>query len=985
MLANELEDIVKKEKDIIPFLKKLTPSDKKTIVPFLKKFKEKIFESYTVEKKTKWGISYTSENTHTEKQRALVHKACFVCFNKTDIRKAFFNVSSLSVSDDYIENIIPWYTPKWYGDLINENIPWELSYEKTMQLSKKGLLEPSHELILNKLPNSIVEYEWKNNKRLNFYRPDVLLQHKETLNEHIWFLFEEESSINNYYNYLHLENYKGGNDIWIDTFSNLINENKLNRKKVLIATIYSSTKGFNKTLSGWFFDLLIKLDPTADEVLSLQNEFFAALNSPHSKVINTILKYFKVVANQKKFKHSVFIENASILLNSETKSVVNSTLMILDKIVKAHKTSKVSVCKKAAEALINVDEKIQLRAAKIIEKQGDPKKQELLEEIGLYTDNLFHTSKEVLKDYIIADEEIEDYVHEVEEAKFLIDENKLPNYETLDDLIFFVSQVIDNNEVYHIDLLLSYLPKINILLNKDNVIKLEPIFKRSLDLSLSYDGWNSQIGSLESEAAYYLNDFAEILMKQYSVELQSFRKTKDQKIKKLKQDRYYNSHYKENLKEIEHQTIPDYIYQIHHFLFIKSKSLIKRGLSLDLLSTPTHAPCWIDPVVLIDRIVSYQKSNEEINLYDFQIALGRLPLNEKPAEIAENIDRIKDESIKEVLKYHFDLLEIQDSNISRPELWLQSVLSRNKEKEITYFQEYLSNPLQKEKGSYSWDCKLRDHFYKEYDYTKGKEVQKKMVRKELKFIDFNLQKTESEPIISSIKSIFNKKKKPIKVSSIYEYMHFKKQKYYTTIQPNDDVKFLLLSPNNPSMFLSNVIHNNLKESTFFDESSKKNMINLLKGLYEIWHRKDYKESTYLFLATSLLCSDKVARELVAEIWIKANSEQKVNNILFGEMVGKLESGEYAPIKRFTDLLTSNLFNVSKKHNEYLFDFLNAAIGHMNNTPIRGVKKLLEIFLELNYNFTDLEISPLTKEKLSEWKETKTLKPVIAKLLKGSNK
>ncbi len=976
MLTNELEDIVKKEKDIIPFLKKLTPSDKKTLVPFLKKFKEKIFEQYTIEKKTEWGVSYSYEHTHTEKQRALVDKACFVCFNKTDTKKAFFNVSSLSVSDDYLENIIPWYTPKWYGDLINENIPWELSYEKTMQLYKDDLLEPSHELILNKLPNAIVEYEWKNNKRLNFYRPDVLHQHKETLNEHIWFLFEEESSINNYYNYLHLENYKGGNDIWIDTFSNLIDKNKLNRKKVLIATIYSSTKGFNKTLSGWFFDLLIKLDPTADEILSLQNEFFAALNSPYSKVINTVLKYFKVVANQKKFKHTIFIENASILLNSETKSVVNSTLMILDKIVKTHKTSKVSVCKKAAEALINVDEKIQLRAAKIIEKHGDSKKQELLEEIGLYADSLFHTSKEVLKDYIVADTEIEDDVLEVEETKFLIDENKLPNYETLDDLIFFVSQAIDNNEVYHIDLLLSYLPKLNTLLNKDNVIKLEPIFKRSLDLSLSYDGWNSQIGSLESEAAYYLNDFAEILMKQYPIELQSFRKTKDQKIKKLKQDRYYNSHYKENLKEIEHQTIPDHIYQIHHFLFIKSKSLIKKGLSLDLLSTPTHVTCWIDPVVLVDRIISYQHNNEEINLYDFQIALGRLPLHEKPAEIAKNIDRIKDESIKEVLKYHFDLLEIQDSTISRPELWLQSVLSRNKEKEIAYFQKYVSNPLQKEKGNYNWDCTLRDHFYKEYDYATGKQVQKKMVRKELKFTDFNLQKTEPEPIISSIKSIFNKRKKPIKVSSIYEYMHFKKQKYYTTIQPNDDVKFLLLSPNNPSMFLSNVIHNNLKESTFFDESSKKNMINLLKGLYEIWHRSDYKESTYLFLATGLLCSDKVARELASEIWIKANSEQKINNILLGEIIGRLEFGEYAPLKRFTDLLTANLFNVTKMHNKSLFILLGNIISNMNRIPIRGVKKLLEIFLELKHGFPQIEISELLKEKLSQWKETKTLNPII---------
>ncbi|MFI1770658.1 DUF6493 family protein [Thalassobellus citreus] len=980
MLEKELEDIVFKEKDVIPFLKKLTLKEKRELVPFLKKYKEKIFEHRMVREKSDWGTYDTSKPIHSETKRNIISKVCYVCFNKTDAKKAFFSVSQLSVTDDYLENIIPWYTPKWFGDLINEDMPWELDYEKTMTLFKKGLLQPSHELILARLPNAIVESKWENNKNRSFYKPEVLFKHKETLDEHIWFLFEEESGINNYYNYLHLENYKGGNDIWIDTISNLTNDDKLNRKKVLIATICSATKGFNKTLSGWFFDLLIKLTPTIEEILSLQNEFFAALNSPHSKVVNTVLKYFKTVADHKKFKYKVFIENSSIQLNSETKSVVNSTLMILDKIVKAHKASRISVCKKASEALITVDEKIQLRAAKIIEKHGDPKKQELLDEISLYTDSLFHSSKETLKSYITSEEEAEDHVFDVEESKLLTEENKLPTYETLDDLIFFVSQVIDNNEVYHIDLLLSYLPKLNLLLNKDNVSKLEPIFKRSLDLSMNFDGWNSQIGSLESEAAYYINDFAEILMKKYPAELQSFRKTKDQKIKKLKEDRFYKSRYKENLKEIEHQTIPDYIYQIHHFLFIKSKSFIKRGLTLDLLSTPTHAPCWVDPVVLIDRIISYEKSDEEINLYDMQIAFGRLPLDEFPKDVSQKIDEINTKKIKNILKYHYGLIELEKTYTDRPDLWIQSVISRNKNSEITYFQEQLSNTLQKERGVYSWDCKLREEKYKQYDYALKKDVLKTMTRKELRFKKFGEKKKEPDSLISDIKNLFNNKKKQENVVSIYEYMYFKKEKYYTTIQPHDDVKFLFLSPNNPSMFLSNVIYNNLKESTFFDESSKKNMINLLKGLYEIWHRADYKETTYMFLATGLLCSDKVARELAAEIWIKANSEEKVNNSLLGEIIGRLEWGEYAPLKRFTDLLTANLFNVSKMHNKFLFKLLDLMIHNMNDVPIRGTKKLLEVFLELKYNFPEIEINPFTKEKLLKWKETNTLKSIITKMV-----
>lgn len=979
MLSEELENIVKSEKDIIPFLKKLSPSEKRELAPFLKKFHKKIFEfKYKEEKTLLGGISYTSSYTHTEKQRELTEMACYVCFNKTDVKQVLFNVSNLSVSDDYLENIIPWYTPKWFSDLINEQFPWRLEYAKAMQLYNKGLLELSDPLIRNILPRAIIEYKWdkKKDRQLSYYRPEQLLKYPETLKEHIWLLFEEESDINNYYNYNHIENYKERNDIWIDTIFNLVNDDKVDRNKTLITTIYTSTKGFNKNLSGWFFDLLVKLSPSNEETIHLQNEFFSALNSPHSKIINTVLKYFKKIANDKKFKYKVFIDNCSMLLNLETKSVVNSTLMILDKIAKTHKSSNTLVCKKVAEAFINIDEKIQLRAAKIIEKYGDIKNQELLDEVNMYTDNLFHSSKEVLKEYIVFFEEIEEEIYE-ENNKVLSEENQLSKYSTLDDLIFFVSQSIDNNEIYHIDLLLNYLPKLNILLNEESVVKMEPIFKRSFDLSISFD-WNSQIGNLEIGAAYFINDFAEILMKKYPSKLENFRKVKKEKIKKLKEDRYFNSHYKNSLKEIEYQSIPDYIYQVHHFLFLKSKHFIKNDLNLDMLSTPTHVPCWIAPKVLVERIISYEKTKEEIDLYDFQIAIGRLPINEDLEEIIEQLDKIKDRDIKQVLKYHYGQLEIQGVDLSRPELWIQSVLSRNKDAEIKYFQEYLSNPLKKEMGAYDWNCSIRNHFYKEYDYRVGKKVEKKMVRKELKFKDFNSSKKENESIVSNVINIFSKKKTK-EVGSIYQYMYFEKQKYYTTIQPNDDVKFLFLSPNNPSMFLSHVIHNNLKESTFFDESSKKNMVNLLKGLYEVWYRKDFGRSTYLFLATGFLCSNKVARELAAEIWIKANYETKINNQLLGEILGGLQKGEYAPLKRFTDLLTANLFNVSKKHNESLFYLLSIMISNLGNEPLRGTKKLLEIFLELRLDFPQKEIDQSLQEKLSEWKKTNSLKQIINKI------
>ncbi|MBU2927699.1 DUF6493 family protein [Winogradskyella psychrotolerans] len=982
MLSQQIEAIVKKEGDIIPLLKTLTPTQKRELVPFLKTLRTKIFERYDIHDKTKWGVSYSSKPVHSQAKMDIVDKACYVCFNKTDTKKAFFQVSRLSISNDYLENIIPWYKPKWFGDLINEEMPWDLTYEKLMDLAQKELFEPSQALILARLPNAIVESSWKNNVNKSIYKPEVLLKHKTTLDQHIWFLFEEASGINNYYNYLHLDNYKGGNDIWIDTFVNLTATEKLDRSKVLTATLHTSTKGFNKTLSGWFAELLLKLNPTLEEILSLQHAFFAALNSPHSKVANSVLKYFKVAATHKNFKHTVFIENASILLNSETKSVVTSTLMILDKIAKTHKTLQNPVCLKATEALINVDEKIQIRAAKIIEKYGKPKNDELVDEISMYADNLLHNSKDLLKDYLVAETEQNGYIEEpetIELTNVLADNNKIETYNTLDELIFFVSQAIDNNEVYHIDLLLSYLPKLNVLLNKTNIEKLEPIFKRALDLSLSYD-WNSQIGNLEHEAAYYINDFSEILIKRFPIELASFKKKKQSKIQKLKDDKFYSSHHKENLKPIEQQSIPDYIYQIHHALFIQSKSFIQKNATLDLLSKPTHAPCWIDPTTLIQRIVAYEKQSETIILYDFQIAISRLPFNYNPENISNQIELITDFELRQVLKYHFNFIKLEDVKLTQPELWLQSVLIKNNKHELDYFQNKLSTNLRKEIGNYTWDCKLRDHYYLEYDYPSQKQIRKKTIKKELKLHDFHVHKKGPESLLDNLKGIFKFNKNTVKIKSIYGFMYFKKQKYYTTIQPHDDIKFLYLSPNNPSMLLSQVVHYNLKESTFWDESSKKNMINLLKGLYNIWNRPDYNEGAYLFLATGLLYSDKISRELAAEIWIKANYETTLDNNLLGSFIGRLEAGEYAPLKRFTDLLTNNLFNISKTHNDFLFQLLSSAVKEMNDIPIRGSKKLLEILLELKHSSNAAKLEDSTKEKLLKWQNVASVKPVIKKIL-----
>ncbi len=977
-LKKELQQIVhqEKENDIIPFLKKLTFKEKKALVPFLKKYKEQIFETYNVEEKSKWGSSYSYKNKHSEQKRDLVTKACFVCYNKTDFKKAFWNAVNIITSDYYIENILSWYIPNWYNVLINEENSWSLDYIKTMFLIGKGWLKPTSTLIVSKLPNAIIENKTVNGVNKSTYTPEVLDKYPATLKEHIWLLFEEESFINNNYINYELKNYNKKSDVWVDTFIDLVKAKKLDRNRVLKAAVLTSTKSFNQNLTGWFFDLFIKLNPTNDEVLALQNELFSALNSPHSKVVNTVLRFFKKVGSLKKFHQLNFIDNSSILLNSETKSVVNSSLILLDKIAKSNIELIDAVCLKASESLLNVDDKIQLRASKMICKYGNTASLELRDEVNLYKDSLFYSSKEVLKNFIEDLEEEDIEVAEDIETKILIDLNKVEVYSTFDELLFFVSQVLDNNDVHHVDLFLSYVPKLNLLINNKNVAKLEPIFKRALDLTFSFGGWNSQIGELEFKAAYYLNDFSEILMKKYSKELFNFKTYKANKMLKLKNEGFFK-HYKGNLKEIEYQSINNSVYHIHQSLFIASKKQIKQKIALDFLSTPTHYPCWVAPEILINRIKRYENSIVKINPYDIQIAIARLPFNEFDDSLIDKINEIRNEEIKEMLKYFYNFLPLKEANIQRKDVWVQAVICKKNLEDINYFKEISEYNLEKELTNYQWNCKLQDHIYNTYNFEKRRYVDKTIQKKEIRF--FSKKEKRKETFIQQIKSYLKPKKKN-RIITLYSYIRFNRRQYETVITPKDDVKFLNLSPNNPEVFLQQVIKYVLCESTFTSETNKKNMVNILKGLFDIWYRKDYGESVYLFLAASFLCSDKVSRELAAEIWIKAISENNFKTELFGGILGKLQYHEYGSFKRFTDLLTLNLLNISNNHNKELLVLLNAMIANMNEKPLRNTKKLLDILFELKQGFKDFELSFETKGKLTLWSETKSLNLIVKKII-----
>jgi len=152
----------------------------------------------------------------------------------------------------------------------------------------------------------------------------------------------------------------------------------------------------------------------------------------------------------------------------------------------------------------------------------------------------------------------------------------------------------------------------------------------------------------------------------------------------------------------------------------------------------------------------------------------------------------------------------------------------------------------------------------------------------------------------------------------------------------------------------------------------------LPVVYELWGRDNVGELSYLYLSLSLIDKDKNVRLIASELWVKAISEGNLDSRLLGLTLGKLESIPYAPIKRFTDLIIASMLNISSLHNQSLYSMLSTMIPQMNNEPINGIKKLLEIYLEV-LSLTQQKPSQEVLEKLGVWGEVKSLSAIVKKI------
>ncbi|NDV66124.1 DUF6493 family protein [Bacteroides sp. 224] len=915
---------------MITFLQALTIEERRSLVPEIEQY-DQLYDDDKEKKRAPGAWD----------KRAVNNIAAFVCFPPAEAKKIW---RWRMPKPEELDKILPWYCPKDFGDY-----QFLRSYEYLIKWEQAGYLSLTEEEILFTLPASILKPIPGNRGR--HYTLEAIEKYPITLDEHIWYLFYAPSNVDWADKWLaDNKDKKETKGNWCDTFIKYTSEGRIDRMRVLRESLQTANRNFNKTQTGWFVDLFMALEPTQEELLNLQDELFSALTSVWSKPVSNTMKLLKKLAADQNFRINGFLPSLPILLSSEVKSVVTTTLAVLEVLLKKHKGHQTEISINLCTAFLTKDEAVQKKAGELLVKYAQPTP-ELKDLLATYVEHLLMNTRTLLKNYLPDTEQAVALTPEepiIELRKLISDENKIPELKSVEDFAFFLGQAIDLSEPFHFDHLLNNLIVWGNEIKEEELVLLEPIFQK---VYKTLGKWESP--KLDGMAHIALTNYGDYLIQKFSGKLTKLAKMKE-KYAAIELKRAQNSkNYKKRAVNIEERDVSIYLKGFHQ-IAIEAVDRIKKQHKLPLLSTPTHLPVWIDASVLVERLVMYQQQHIAPVDMDMQLAIQRCALEETGEALQKARKQLSGE-LKELMIFLLDTSAIPQGAFAHLAWWATVALTRLSSQISTKLQEseYKRIPQECFTGNYQWVVFMED--YMTYEYNP-----------EIRGYD-SYPAQRAKVGMNTPKCEYNEDEHPL----FYEYL------LQDSIQ-SEPVDFLFGAiPNNPDMLLSQL-------TTYFANCDMWGVgeqhiaFQVARVLQE--SNTPFREMHYFSFACLLLGKAKTCQDYAFSIWLEKVSADTLDSCKLGKVLGKLESLELFPLKRLTDLMTASMLRVSDKHNKALFSMIESLLAELKPQPIKNLKKLLEIYKEL-LALTKEKPGAETIKQLNIWTFESNLKKVIKQILK----
>ena len=896
-------------------------------------------------------VPYYGGRRGDDQQVELIILSAIALLNKKDIQRwhePFDFLQRINQSELYVE-LIEWAKPKWIESYILQRFRGRglnvLGYSVLRTLEKLGIIAYQPAMFARSL--SLFErwdYTLEIREKDAIAALDHLLKDPITWQRDIPELF-------NYETFLYATTVRFQREtlysptvrlqreansmyvffpIWAYLYPRLLSENKMDRHFFIENALQIQTKEWNNDLKTFYRKLLEEIKMNTAELIKFQELIFSFFQANPVPVPAFGLDLCKKMYTHSGFDLPSFLEWINpLMLRAEAKKVIKSALPLLEKIAKLNPDFRGSIAAIVADVLSIPEMLLQERAAVALQKLSVLDSSSLKERINAYVPQLQGNIKKALEPWLDVEKTIQAeperiiYQYQPLKEKLLTQAIQLPD--TWNDILFQVGKCINSNEPQEAEILLhAFLCKRH-LFPEDYPAQLSPYYKQLEQIY--YD-------------ISYKNDVKKFLLCKMPDIQAEYRDKKDK------------------------YGVPSVLDLMEKLLSMTAEKMRQQS-QLPLLCEPTHLPYWIEPKILLSRIIAYQENKESIYALDLSIAIARMR-QEGIEEATPLVSQIKGH-LQILLKfclgletkiYLYDersleqwMPDLKGNHAEKLALW--AVAARTHDPEGT-FNEFIGTPLQKE----AFVVKaFQPHFYFREAWEDGMNYNTRQIER---------LKSWEELAIDMPEALFSP------ANLLYSLtFHQNRDRWSDHLYNQASVFFWhSLMPQNPEPLSIRLAISSCQNGDFGRSD--------MQGFLRIVDRPEFwfSDASMLVFACCFLQEKKETRFLATEVLIHLIENRKLDLGLFGEKLAFLISGKYGVLLRCVDALAA-IKDVSPIHNTALFMILNTILANLKieeKLPL-NFKKLLEHYLDILVK-TAQHPTDTAQAFLKKWQDIPSVKNLI---------
>ena len=422
-----------------------------------------------------------------------------------------------------------------------------------------------------------------------------------------------------------------------------------------------------------YCDIIESCKPTAEELLPSQQTLFALLSSDKTSVVNFVMKLIKQIADEKAFDFATFADNFALCFT--TQKIAKSQLIglnILEKHYKKQAPTHIDYREQLAVLFTVPDVKLQEKVANLLTTYFGG--EGLAEVVAPYQDYLKGKAQDLLATLSLSENSENSQTACVDRTSqtACATRSLTPITYTLrpEDLLFLLGDCLREPTAATIDLFFEGLVQLQDCLPTDFKEQLAPYIVQVNGMYYT----NVQLAALQLLLAGWVED-----RPLESPEDWTKMNTKVRRLNTTEEEPFKQAYVLHNVWYLRDE-IPYLLYKVRATL-----SKLKSGSKLPFLSTPTHAPFYIDAETLADRLLAYQTAGKEVDLDDLVVACNRLLLSTITPEAQEKVRSLSGQYAP-ALGYLFGLSDVVTPTEELLPLWTQITRLKHPNKVFTEFE-----------------------------------------------------------------------------------------------------------------------------------------------------------------------------------------------------------------------------------------------------------------------------------------------------------